>query len=106
VRQPPAPPARLDLPLVLSALADPIRLSLIAQLRGDTEVACGEFDTTVAKSTLSHHFKKLREAGVIATERDGARAVNRLRSDELDAAFPGLLDCVLDAYLGRPIARR
>jgi DNA-binding transcriptional ArsR family regulator len=103
----PAPPAHLELTTVLNALADPVRLHLVAQLRGENEVACGTFDAPVSKSTLSHHFKVLREAGIIATERVGGRALNTLRKKELDATFPGLIDCILDAQLiqaGAPAA--
>jgi DNA-binding transcriptional ArsR family regulator len=101
MRPTPAPPAHLELTTVLNALSDPVRLHLIAQLRGGDEVACGTFDAPVSKSTLSHHFKVLREAGVIATERVGGRALNTLRKKELDAVFPGLIDCVLDAHLAQ-----
>jgi DNA-binding transcriptional ArsR family regulator len=59
----------------------------------------------VSKSTLTHHFKVLREAGIISTERTGTRALNTLRKAELDTAFPGVIDCVLDAYLAQARAR-
>ncbi len=51
----------------------------------------------MTKSTCSHHFRVLREAGVIATRIDGKTRMNRLRRDELEQAFPGLLDAVLRA---------
>lgn len=89
-------PARLEVTAVLRALADPVRLDLVRQLsRSDTAIACGRFETSVAKNTLSHHFKILREAGVIATHREGGQALNVLRTEELDAAFPGLLTAIL-----------
>jgi DNA-binding transcriptional ArsR family regulator len=94
----PAPPAELELSTVLNALADPVRLALVAQLGERDRIACGTFETDVAKSTLSYHFNVLREAGVIETERVGGRALNTLRRAELDAAFPGLLDPVLAAF--------
>lgn len=95
-------PARLDLTSVLRALADPVRLDLVRQLGQSTApIACGRFDTAVAKNTLSHHFRILREAGVIATHREGGLALNVLRRDALDAAFPGLLQAVL-ASEGHP----
>ncbi|ONI80006.1 hypothetical protein ALI144C_23100 [Actinosynnema sp. ALI-1.44] len=91
----PSPPATLEVTAVLHALADPVRLHLVRQLReADGAIACGRFDTTVAKSTLSHHFKILREAGVIATHREGGNAFNVLRTEEMDAAFPGLLNAI------------
>ncbi len=73
-----------------------MRLDLVRQLsESDTAIACGRFDTPVAKSTLSHHFKILREAGIIATHRDGGQALNVLRTAEMDASFPGLLSAIL-----------
>ena len=98
MRPTPAPPAELELSTVLNALADPVRLTLVAQLRERDRIACGTFETDVAKSTLSYHFNVLREAGVIETERVGGRALNTLRRAELDAAFPGLLDPVFAAF--------
>jgi DNA-binding transcriptional ArsR family regulator len=100
VRPSPEPPARLELSTVLYALADPVRLDLVAQLRERDDIACGTFVTAVSKSTLSHHFRVLREAGVIATQREGGRALNSLRKRELDHAFPGVIDSVLDAFSG------
>jgi DNA-binding transcriptional ArsR family regulator len=89
-------PARLDVTTVLRALADPVRLDLVRQLsQSETPIACGRFDTRVAKNTLSHHFKVLREAGVITTYRDGGQALNELRSAEIDATFPGLLSAII-----------
>jgi DNA-binding transcriptional ArsR family regulator len=86
----------LDVVTVLRALSDPVRLELVRQLRAsDAPVACGTFDVKVAKNTLSYHFKTLREAGVIATHRVGTQALNTLQEDQLDAAFPGLLDSIL-----------
>ncbi|HEY7046578.1 MAG TPA: helix-turn-helix domain-containing protein [Jatrophihabitantaceae bacterium] len=92
----PQAPARLEVTSVLRALADPVRLNLVRQLiRSDAPIACGRFDTSVAKNTLSHHFKILREAGIIATHREGGQALNVLRVDEIDDAFPGLLRAIL-----------
>jgi DNA-binding transcriptional ArsR family regulator len=86
----------LDVATVLRALSDPVRLELVRQLRASAvPTACGTFDVPVAKNTLSHHFKTLREAGVIVTHREGTQALNTLQEDELNAAFPGLLDAIL-----------
>ncbi|HWM73727.1 MAG TPA: helix-turn-helix domain-containing protein [Nocardioides sp.] len=96
MRSAPISPPRLEVIAVLRALADPVRLDLVRQLsRSETAIPCGRFETPVAKNTLSHHFKVLREAGVIATNREGGQALNVLRSDEIDAEFPGLLAAVL-----------
>jgi DNA-binding transcriptional ArsR family regulator len=89
-------PSVLDVTSVLHALADPVRLDLVRQLRSTEDpIACGRFDTPVAKSTLSHHFRILREAGIVATHRDRGRKLNTLRTREIEEAFPGLLDAIL-----------
>ena len=91
----PHAPATLEVTAVLHALADPVRLDLVRQLtESETAIACGRFETSVAKSTLSHHFKILREAGIIATHREGGLALNVLLTAELDASFPGLLNAI------------
>jgi len=82
---------------VLQALGDPVRLAIVRELAAsDPEPrACGTFRLGVSNSTLTHHFKVLREAGVIETRPEGHLRLNRLRRDELDERFPGLLDSVL-----------
>jgi DNA-binding transcriptional ArsR family regulator len=57
--------------------------------------ACGEFEIDRPKSSLSHHFRVLRESGVVATTRQGTALMNRLRREDLDTRFPNLLDAVL-----------
>jgi len=57
----------------------------------------GGFGLEISKSTLTHHFRTLREAGVIRQERQGTTKMTWLRRDDLDARFPGLLDAVLSA---------
>jgi DNA-binding transcriptional ArsR family regulator len=93
-----ATPATGDIELVslLQALADPVRLHLVAVLDdADGEVSCSEIALPVTKSTASHHYKVLREAGVIEARVDGTRRYYRVRRADLDARFPGLLDSVL-----------
>jgi len=93
-----APAAQeLDLATVLHALSDPVRLSVVAQLADRGECACGALELPVSKSTCSHHFRVLRDAGVITQRIDGKRRYNRLMRAELDERFPGLLDAVLAA---------
>ena len=88
----------LDLSVVLAALSDPIRLRIVSKLADGEECSCGSFDLPVTKSTCSHHFRVLRDAGVIATRIDWKTRLNRLRRDDLELAFPGLLDAVLRAH--------
>ncbi|MGI5487113.1 ArsR/SmtB family transcription factor [Microtetraspora malaysiensis] len=83
---------------VLAALSDPVRLAIVARLaevEPDGELACTTFALPVSKSTQSGHFKALREAGVIRQRDEGTRRLNRLRRDDLDTRFPGLLDLVV-----------
>lgn len=92
----PTPPSELHITQVLHAFSDPVRLSLVRQLAvTDGPIACGNFTTSVARSTLSYHFRILRESGVIESERFGGLIVNRLRTSHLTDAFPGLLEAVL-----------
>jgi DNA-binding transcriptional ArsR family regulator len=89
--------ADLELTGVLHALSDPVRLQIVRTLAGGDGLHCGAFALPVTKSTSSHHFRVLRESGVIEQCAEGTALVNRLRRDELDARFPGLLDSVLSA---------
>ncbi|TML91805.1 MAG: helix-turn-helix transcriptional regulator [Actinobacteria bacterium] len=91
-------PARDELRLadVLHALSDPVRLQIVEVLdRADGPMACGDFPVRVSKSTASHHFKVLREAGVLQCRDEGTRRYHTVRRNDLDARFPGLLDAVL-----------
>lgn len=94
-------PAVEDLTLesVLYALADPARLEIVKTLTG---VSCGMSCSRAApadlpKSTQSHHFQVLREAGLIRSERRGTEVVNSLRCAELDKRFPGVISSILKA---------
>lgn len=80
---------------VLYALSDPMRLAIIRSIAANGEQPCGTFNLPLAKSTLSHHFKVLRENGVIRMKPQGKQIINSLRQDELDRRFPGLLDAIL-----------
>ncbi len=92
-------PARdeLDLAAVLHALSDPVRLGIVAELDRESERTCGSFDVTVSKSTCTHHFRVLREAGLIHQRQHGTMRLNSLRRDDLEARFPGLLGTILKA---------
>ena len=85
----------LELARVLHALSDPVRLQIVASIANGGECAMGAIDVPVTKSTCTHHFKVLREAGVLAQRQVGTARMNTLRRDDLDARFPGLLDTVL-----------
>ena len=88
-----------DVPVLtaLAALADPVRAQLVRELAGSTEWSrsCGTFDVPVGKAALSHHFAVLRGAGLVEQRDEGPKRVNRLRREEFDARFPGLLELVL-----------
>ena len=87
----------LELASVLHALSDPIRLRIVRDLADAGACNCGTFAVPVAKSTLSHHLRVLRDAGVTFTEPIGTSRIVSLRREDLDARFPGLLDAVLAA---------
>jgi DNA-binding transcriptional ArsR family regulator len=87
--------AELELAAVLHALSDPARLQIVRQLAIRDECTCGTFDLGLSKATLSHHYRVLREAGVVKTRPDGRRRYLSLRKADLDARFPGLLEAVL-----------
>ncbi|MFF9511053.1 ArsR/SmtB family transcription factor [Streptomyces sp. NPDC014724] len=83
---------------VLHALSDPMRLRVVRELAvADSELTCSRFDLPVSKSTSTHHFRVLRESGVVQQFYRGTAKMNGLRRDDLEALFPGLLDTVLDA---------
>ncbi|TDC55120.1 transcriptional regulator [Actinomadura sp. KC345] len=82
---------------VLGALSDPIRIGLVRVLADGRERGWGELRAPIAKSTLSHHLRVLRDAGVTRTRQEGTRCYVELRRDDLDARLPGLLDTVLEA---------
>lgn len=86
--------AEVDLDRVLKSLADPHRRRVVLELLDDasgTERACSSFDLPVSKSTRTHHWRALREAGLIRQRDAGNGTYVSLRLDEFDARFPGLL---------------
>jgi len=83
---------------VLEALADPVRRQVVAELaRADQDMSCGSFDVPVSRSTSTHHFNVLREAGLIRQYYVGTTKLNALRADEMEARFPGLLSALVAA---------
>jgi DNA-binding transcriptional ArsR family regulator len=92
--------AEIDLPSLLHALSDPMRLEIVRSLAccpSSDGLACNAIALPVSKATASHHFKVLRLAGVIEQHDEGTRRISTLRRDDLEARFPGLLDSVLQA---------
>ena len=88
----------IELGEVLHALSDPVRRQIVSALAGaEGEPSCGSIDVPVTKSTCTHHFKVLREAGVIRQRQEGTARLNSVRGDDLEARFPGLLDTILRA---------
>jgi DNA-binding transcriptional ArsR family regulator len=85
----------LELSRVLHALSDPVRLKIVSSIDSGGECSMGQIEVPVTKSTCTHHFKVLRDAGVLAQRQVGTARLNTLRREDLDARFPGLLDSVL-----------
>ncbi|KIX78736.1 ArsR/SmtB family transcription factor [Streptomyces sp. JL4002] len=87
----------MSLLTVLSALSDPLRYSVVSALVREPEGTartCASFDLPVSKSTITHHFRILREAGLVRqVDRGNSRAAT-LRREDLDERFPGLLDLI------------
>ena len=85
---------------VLQALADPVRLEMVrrlAQAGDDVPVACVQLYDDIGKSTASHHFKTLREAGVIQRVVDDGQVQQRLRRADVEESYPGVLDSIIAA---------
>jgi DNA-binding transcriptional ArsR family regulator len=91
---------------ILHALSDPVRAHILAGiLRADGAQTCSAFleisDRHIPKSTLSQHFKALREAGLIRSERKGVELHNTSRCQEISTRFGALLNAVLQAHLSQ-----
>lgn len=84
----------ISLANVLYALGDPTRLQIVKKLER-SEVSCGGVGLDKLKSTLSYHYKTLREAGIVRTRIEGTQRLMSLRREDLDKRFPGLLDAIL-----------
>jgi DNA-binding transcriptional ArsR family regulator len=94
-------PPKEDITLagVLGALGDPMRLKILRKLLDKRAgcLSCSEASPCedMAKSTLSHHFRILREAGLIRTTKQGVENLNSVRADDLNELFPGLLATIM-----------
>ena len=88
---------------ILHALADPVRAAIYADLAvRDGAATCSTFvhviDREIPKSTLSQHFRALREAGLIRSERAGVEMRSTTRCKEIEQRFPGLIPSIMKAY--------
>jgi len=88
-------PEDFTLERFLYALSDPVRLEIVRCLARVSEASCGELDGGRPKSSMSHHFRVLREAGLVHTRNVGTTHMNSLRIDALQSRYPGLLENVL-----------
>ena len=89
--------SELSLIVITRALSDPVRLEILRQLMSAGELTCGQLNQGRAKSSMSHHFKVLREAGLITTRIEGKEHLNALRYSAIDKKYPGLLTSLLAA---------
>ncbi|WP_218826297.1 ArsR/SmtB family transcription factor [Actinomadura mexicana] len=88
----------IPLQQILEALVDPVRRSIVTKLcEAAADIRCGAFDLPVSNSTATHHFRILREAGLIRQYYVGTSRMNALRRDEIDVVFPGLVDAIVTA---------
>lgn len=103
---------QIQLPGVLDALSDPIRLEIVLRLDAEGEAPCSALGDHGSKTNLSYHLARLREAGVTQTRAEGPFRFISLRRADLDARFPALLETVLNsarataAAAAKPKARR
>ncbi|HDT0686764.1 TPA: helix-turn-helix transcriptional regulator [Klebsiella aerogenes] len=82
---------------VLFALGNPLRLEIIRTLSDGREQSCNALrKEDIAKSTMTHHWRVLRDSGVIWQRPQGRENLISLRRDDLDARFPRLLDTLLN----------
>jgi DNA-binding transcriptional ArsR family regulator len=93
-------PSKEDITLagVLSALGDPLRMRIVKSLmKNNGCMSCSEASPcpSIPKSTLSHHFRVLREAGIIRTTKQGVEHQNVIRTDDIESRFPGLLKTIM-----------
>lgn len=86
---------QLSLPDILAALGDPARLKILASLENQGETNCGGCSLEMQKSAKSHHFKVLREAGLIRVRIEGTHRILSIRKADIESRFPGLLAGVL-----------
>ena len=91
-------PEQIRLENVLLALGNPVRLEVVRTLALQGEQTCNALRQDVPKSTMTHHWRVLRDSGVIWQRPSGRENLLSLRREDLDARFPGLLDTLLAAF--------
>src|SRR5438132_7224842 len=96
---------------ILHALSDPVRVAIYADIVGSAcSLNCSNFlkvsEKAIPKSTLSQHFKALREAGLIRGERRGVEMHNTSRCAEIEKRFPGLVVAIVNAHKVQSEAKR
>jgi DNA-binding transcriptional ArsR family regulator len=87
----------IELVDVMYALSDPTRLEIVKKLSDGRTKTCRELNGDRPKSSMSHHFKILRDAGVLETRIEGTEHFNALRARDLEKRFPRLLSTILKA---------
>lgn len=92
---------QIRLESVLAALGHPVRLQVLRVLADGREHQCGAIIKDMSKSTLTHHWRVLRESGVINQRASGRTLLLSLRREDLDARFPGLIDTILSTSASR-----
>ncbi len=80
---------------IFKALSDPYRLDIVRTAARGKDQPCNAFATSLPKSSATHHWRVLREAGLIRSTKMGTQRLNSLRREELETVFPGLLDAIL-----------
>lgn len=89
---------QVELTDIMYALSDPTRIEIVTLLaKAGKKLTCGEVDLNRPKSSMSHHFKILRSAGLVETVIEGTEHMNSLRLDEIEQKFPGVLSSVIKA---------
>lgn len=88
---------RIELSDVLDALSDTTRRTIVRMLADCTSANCKSFEGLAAKTNLTYHLTRLREAGVIQVRPEGTMRHITLRLDDLEERFPGLMTAVIEA---------
>jgi len=88
-------PQEITVDAVLYALSDPARRNIVAKLGTKNGINCSKTCQSMAPSTISFHYRILRDAGLIKSEKKGVEVINTLRKSEIDKRFPGLLQTIM-----------